>query len=1322
MSKIHTATIWVFAAAAISAIVYPGTPTAGARAATPAERPQTTAERSAPRHQSADNDDEIDTLQTIGASLAVDLSTEGLKRRAIGSLRRLQQAGEERQPAPENAVRYFKALVQLPIRPHSEFAKAKEAVNALEQNPTDNQTIRAAAASLDAFLARYFDTYALTETQASKDDVLLARDFEQIDKSALQLAILKRTVEDRNIEVRFLIATLPDPIDSYTGWQFDPMLDAITQAVAESDYILDRFHFPDSDKEDSHQGAGERGRLHELEPAIVVFKTHVSEDASHLDDAFGSAERKGPRAPFGDRLVLLIAHENPAAGIHARALANTLGLVIRSRHLTRDPDFNRGIAILGPTFSGSSEMLNRALLMAGARYAEDCRQTKARKCRVRIVSGSATDRQNKKTIEYDGGSNDRALDVTFQATVNPDDALLPELVRKVDDAKWSTDAAVLYEANTQYGRQLWETLSRKTVRSSFVQLPFPMNISRLRTTLESLDPARSSTLGLPSRFRPVPMESEGNPLDQIPQFNPKTAATYMELALAGTLDTIHREHVKTVGLMATDPRDKLFLAQQIARYSPDVSLFTAESDSVYVHPDYSPYLRGALVASTYPLYGANQRWSYAYQGASERRQFASSSAQGIYNAVLALLDYDDNGLPSRTAAPRLLEYGMPGKSCTLCTPPVWISVIGRSGAWPVRASLPPITRDQAAAAESKPSCAQAVAAGTNNPCNYVFAVKVPDGAPVEAGLRMFPSPLFHALLIFMTCALLVGWAAQGMAAATRAESWVRIEGVESDRRGYLLACVASVMLIQAFLWVLCLLRVRVEIMSGRSLATFVVASLGLLAGCHMMIRVLAGILREDREALRRVLRWKGLRMAAALTAVVVCGWSVVSLGMYLIDQALQGSALRPWGDVISFLSRAFDLRNGVSPTLPVLFLGSALTFWGLIELWRVRRGAVALTDPEVHGLLQHAVYTDTRTMASSWGSLNRSMLNVPRSGSTIAAFGLLAMCTFAFDPIRSLVSIEGLHFGRFVSATLLLVQVMLVLALVQLAFHWSRIRRLLGFMAHHELADAYERVPRDVFPITVFPRAPRLADLKIPVAHCAGRVGLASAVDAHAVGIPTEASDLEKTFRREMRDTPDRPWAASETWRALLDGALQNDRGLRSNRLLGSDARLRLAQMTPSSPGNDFVAKAIAEIVAADRALYQREADLPAMLITFVVRDALARLAPNLIFVTGGVILAFCTHTLFPFQQHTNLQALEWIYIAATFTTILTVLVQIKRNEIVARLTSISPGHRTTWDSGFVLKVTVFALIPLFTLFAAQFPDIGGVVLRWLEPLQNAVP
>ena len=143
---------------------------------------------------------------------------------------------------------------------------------------------------------------------------------------------------------------------------------------------------------------------------------------------------------------------------------------------------------------------------------------------------------------------------------------------------------------------------------------------------------------------------------------------------------------------------------------------------------------------------------------------------------------------------------------------------------------------------------------------------------------------------------------------------------------------------------------------------------------------------------------------------------------------------------------------------------------------------------------------------------------------------------------------------------------------------------------------------------------------------------------------------------------------------------------------------------------------------AATRLLTEREAELPATLVAFVVRDALARLAQNLIFVIGGVVLVFCSYTLFPFQQHTRLQIVGWIYISITFATILTVLVQIKRNEVVGDLTTKTPGVRTTWDADFVLKVTVFALLPLFTLFAAQFPDIGGVILRWMEPMQRALP
>jgi len=34
----------------------------------------------------------------------------------------------------------------------------------------------------------------------------------------------------------------------------------------------------------------------------------------------------------------------------------------------------------------------------------------------------------------------------------------------------------------------------------------------------------------------------------------------------------------------------------------------------------------------------------------------------------------------------------------------------------------------------------------------------------------------------------------------------------------------------------------------------------------------------------------------------------------------------------------------------------------------------------------------------------------------------------------------------------------------------------------------------------------------------------------------------------------------------------------------------------------------------------------------------------------------------------------------------------------------------------------VYGLIPLAGLFATQFPNFSGTVLRWIEPVQKALP
>src|SRR5206468_47937 len=150
-----------------------------------------------------------------------------------------------------------------------------------------------------------------------------------------------------------------------------------------------------------------------------------------------------------------------------------------------------------------------------------------------------------------------------------------------------------------------------------------------------------------------------------------------ELVLDNILSTISREGIQYVGLFATSSRDKLFLAQQIRKYCPDVRLFTFGSDILYTHPDYRSYLEGMIVASTYPLFNKNQRWTFPFQGGEGRLQFPIDEVEGIYNATLALLGRTDI----------LLEYATPfGTSVSLVKrkPPIWLSVVGRGGLLPLK--------------------------------------------------------------------------------------------------------------------------------------------------------------------------------------------------------------------------------------------------------------------------------------------------------------------------------------------------------------------------------------------------------------------------------------------------------------------------------------------------------------------------------------------------------------------------------------------------------------------------------------------------------------
>ena len=263
------------------------------------------------------------------------------------------------------------------------------------------------------------------------------------------------------------------------------------------------------------------------------------------------------------------------------------------------------------------------------------------------------------------------------------------------------------QANKQGGGAQLQNSSSEAADGSPVEFLFPLQVAELRNAYEKaglLDDRNASNRGAPMRLR-IPANEAGAPRDLPRAFTPATSAALDELELTQVLTTIARRPYQAVGVFATDPFDVVFLARQVRRYCPNVRLFTSCADLLLSRPGENIDLHGMLVASTYPLYPSNQWMTTPFRDAP-RVFFGNRGAQGLYNATVAHLwemrpDEPETLDPS---TPQLLEFGFPYdvRPENHREPPVWISVVGERGLYPVTFVSRKISRGYLYNPESSP--------------------------------------------------------------------------------------------------------------------------------------------------------------------------------------------------------------------------------------------------------------------------------------------------------------------------------------------------------------------------------------------------------------------------------------------------------------------------------------------------------------------------------------------------------------------------------------------------------------------------------------------
>jgi len=480
-----------------------------------------------------------------------------------------------------------------------------------------------------------------------------------------------------DLPVGTLIATVPDPTDSHMDWAFDSYLESIRRAYETSGYVLDSFWVPWGGASDTMlvQGAGAVGRrVREEYPGVMLFRRPFT-----LPDSAAPAVAPGEKAkqPAGraavplreaaalerpdtarELQIVFLVGEVPTGGVHKGALLRAL--------LTRDSlplAHTDPVRIVGPSFSGSTASLAWAL----REWSERTHRT-PRSAPVHIISGAATVARNAVAFRNAGPN------VDLRATVNTDSSLTRMLLVSVlCRLNIRDDQVLLLRESGTYGSEAARAdragqadrapCGRDTLSSArFLQIPFPMNVASLRAEYEAHPRAPAEADGAEAEVRArVSLLDPDRPMDHLPATSVLTAPA-LEVLLNQIEDAVVEHHIRAVGIVASDVRDKLFLVEKLRRRLRDAQFFTYEGNALFLTPRDNPAFRGMLVLSTYPLTLQNQWWSG--NDGQQRLPFPSEGSQGLYNAVLLQLG----------AADQLSEYAtplVPGVG-----PPVWLSVVG----------------------------------------------------------------------------------------------------------------------------------------------------------------------------------------------------------------------------------------------------------------------------------------------------------------------------------------------------------------------------------------------------------------------------------------------------------------------------------------------------------------------------------------------------------------------------------------------------------------------------------------------------------------------
>jgi hypothetical protein len=674
----------------------------------------------------------------------------------------------------------------------------------------------------------------------------------------------------------FLIATVPDPVNTHLALFFDRSVEAIQNAISDAGYEFDRYSFPwdpllsrdepDVAKREKQQSAKEEA---EEQPGVLLFRGKGKDE----------------------KLAVLLVAETPTTGINRDQFEHARNYIAHGIK-------GHSQSLIGPTFSGSLDSL------------EEIDPSHS----FEAYSGTAKSFASRRKF---AGS--------FHSFVHSADWAREQLLRHIR-REWGNEGsvAILTEGETAFGAGFARSDAKPDecqegdANAKVDVIRFPREIAHLRNSyLPDQQPsAATQTPSQSGQTLPLDLRDIGGGHDSIPALSSQMALS-QEAVLFGISSQLRQGRYSLIGIVATNVLDALFLSRFIRSICPDSRVFVFEQDLLYMRATAEFPLYGTLSVVTYPLLLANQRsWPTENQA---RIQFPDQPAEGVYNATTAALAH----AKLTKGAASLLDYALPVGETDgheSGRPPLWVTVLGRNSYWPV-------AMVESTASEGAPlpnsACAQKLAestagTGLTSTANVMLVPRAPG--------RLWSSTFRLTSLALIGFAFLVRIARQPGKRLSKWRALFLVEPSEActlhGRAYYLLAfgfaLAAAYTIFAAPYWLLFW-----EFAQFREWISVGLSCLAIIAMATVLYRY-ARFLTLEKPGQTNAAHYRGMGIATALAGISVF---ILILSAFVTKRPHQEHIFAAW--------RSLDLVNGVAPVTPCILAALGLCCWAWVHLRRL---------------------------------------------------------------------------------------------------------------------------------------------------------------------------------------------------------------------------------------------------------------------------------------------------------------------------------------------------------------------------------------------------